>query len=141
MHLINRKPYQLLQTISQLPDLPPKIFRRSIVPKVALATDSGFTLQKTYNNFFEISQTAVMSTGSRRSSSVSSASSGNSTSSPKSNKGSGNGIKKKFACSHDGCGKSFSRSEHLHRHALNHKDGDNTCLRCSAHFRRRDLLG
>jgi hypothetical protein len=24
---------------------------------------------------------------------------------------------------------------------LNHKDGNNTCLRCSAHFRRRDLLG
>lgn len=50
-------------------------------------------------------------------------------------------LKKKFACAHPGCGKSFSRSEHLHRHALNHKDGNNTCLRCSAHFRRRDLLG
>jgi Zinc finger, C2H2 type len=49
--------------------------------------------------------------------------------------------KKKFACSFPDCGKSFSRSEHLHRHALNHKDGNNTCLRCRAHFRRRDLLG
>ncbi|KAI9049973.1 hypothetical protein LZ554_006119 [Drepanopeziza brunnea f. sp. 'monogermtubi'] len=48
--------------------------------------------------------------------------------------------KKKFACSFPSCGKSFSRSEHLHRHALNHKDGNNTCQRCSAHFRRRDLL-
>ncbi|TGO13871.1 hypothetical protein BTUL_0062g00450 [Botrytis tulipae] len=49
--------------------------------------------------------------------------------------------KKKFCCSFAGCGKSFSRSEHLHRHALNHKDGNHTCLRCRAHFRRRDLLG
>ncbi|CAG8974679.1 hypothetical protein HYALB_00006413 [Hymenoscyphus albidus] len=48
--------------------------------------------------------------------------------------------KKKFGCTFPNCGKSFSRSEHLHRHALNHKDGNNTCLRCSAHFRRRDLL-
>ncbi|KAH8586731.1 hypothetical protein B0O99DRAFT_695197 [Bisporella sp. PMI_857] len=51
-----------------------------------------------------------------------------------------NDLKKKFSCSFSNCGKSFSRSEHLHRHALNHKDGNNTCLRCSAHFRRRDLL-
>lgn len=50
-------------------------------------------------------------------------------------------LKKKFSCNFPDCGKSFSRSEHLHRHALNHKDGNNTCLRCSAHFRRRDLLG
>lgn len=49
--------------------------------------------------------------------------------------------KKKFACLFEGCLKSFSRSEHLHRHSLNHKDGANTCTRCSAHFRRRDLLG
>ncbi|KAI6246874.1 Nicotinate catabolism cluster-specific transcription factor [Erysiphe necator] len=51
-----------------------------------------------------------------------------------------NVVKKKFACSFSGCGKCFSRSEHLQRHALNHKDGDNTCLRCMTHFRRRDLL-
>ena len=50
-------------------------------------------------------------------------------------------MKKKFNCNFPACGKSFSRSEHLHRHALNHKEGTNTCLRCSAHFRRRDLLG
>jgi len=63
-----------------------------------------------------------------------------SSSSTASSKCSDAGIKKKFGCSFPGCGKSFSRSEHLHRHALNHKDGNNTCLRCMAHFRRRDLL-
>lgn len=84
---------------------------------------------------------AIMSTASRRSSSISSTSSSDNSTTPKSGKSNSNGIKKKFACTHDGCGKSFSRSEHLHRHALNHKDGNNTCQRCSAHFRRRDLLG
>ncbi|TVY84021.1 hypothetical protein LSUE1_G002956 [Lachnellula suecica] len=73
-----------------------------------------------------------MSPTSSRSSSISSSS----TSSSKTSEG----IKKKFGCSFPNCGKSFSRSEHLHRHALNHKDGNNTCMRCSAHFRRRDLL-
>ena len=75
-----------------------------------------------------------MAPPSTRSSSISSASTSSS-------KSSSDGIKKKFGCGFPGCGKSFSRSEHLHRHALNHKDGNNTCLRCSAHFRRRDLLG
>ncbi|CZR61420.1 uncharacterized protein PAC_11316 [Phialocephala subalpina] len=74
-----------------------------------------------------------MAPTSSRSSSISSASTSSS-------KCSDAGIKKKFSCNHPSCGKSFSRSEHLHRHALNHKDGNNTCLRCSAHFRRRDLL-
>lgn len=64
-----------------------------------------------------------------------------SSSSTTSSKNSDVPTKKKFGCSFPSCGKSFSRSEHLHRHALNHKDGNNTCLRCSAHFRRRDLLG
>ncbi|XMA20868.1 hypothetical protein WAI453_013659 [Rhynchosporium graminicola] len=68
-----------------------------------------------------------------RSSSISSAST-------TSSKNSDTSIKKKFGCNFPNCGKSFSRSEHLHRHALNHKDGNNTCQRCSAHFRRRDLL-
>ncbi|KAJ8060839.1 hypothetical protein OCU04_009923 [Sclerotinia nivalis] len=73
---------------------------------------------------------------SSRTSSISSA-----TSLKSSNDNSNAGIgKKKFCCSFAGCGKSFSRSEHLHRHALNHKDGNHTCLRCRAHFRRRDLL-
>lgn len=64
-----------------------------------------------------------------------------STSSSKSSVSQDGGVKKKFSCTFPACGKSFSRSEHLHRHALNHKDGNNTCMRCSAHFRRRDLLG
>lgn len=29
------------------------------------------------------------------------------------------GDDKKFQCSHSGCGKSYSRAEHLHRHQLN----------------------
>ncbi|KAI1075773.1 fungal-specific transcription factor domain-containing protein [Whalleya microplaca] len=45
-----------------------------------------------------------------------------------------------FTCSHEGCGRSFSRSEHLHRHQKNHTDGDATCPRCRAHFKRQDLL-
>ncbi|TVY14002.1 hypothetical protein LARI1_G008088, partial [Lachnellula arida] len=73
-----------------------------------------------------------MAPTSTRSSSISSSSSSSSKNSE--------GVKKKFGCSFPSCGKSFSRSEHLHRHALNHKDGNNTCMRCSAHFRRRDLL-
>ncbi|KAI0996840.1 hypothetical protein K3495_g11343 [Podosphaera aphanis] len=47
---------------------------------------------------------------------------------------------KKFICKFLGCGKLFARPEHLHRHALNHQDGNNTCLRCMTHFHRRDLL-
>lgn len=47
---------------------------------------------------------------------------------------------KKFACSHAGCEKRFTRAEHLHRHALNHTNGDHACPRCSAAFKRRDLL-
>lgn len=78
-----------------------------------------------------------LTTPSSRSSSISSVSSCKG-SNAKTNAGIG---KKKFCCSFAGCGKSFSRSEHLHRHALNHKDGNHTCLRCRAHFRRRDLLG
>ncbi|PVH80061.1 hypothetical protein DL98DRAFT_460308 [Cadophora sp. DSE1049] len=74
-----------------------------------------------------------MAPTSTRSSSISSAST-------TSSKNSDTSVKKKFGCSFPNCGKSFSRSEHLHRHALNHKDGNNTCQRCSAHFRRRDLL-
>ncbi|KAK6606582.1 C2H2 finger domain transcription factor [Botrytis cinerea] len=76
------------------------------------------------------------SSSSSRTSSISSTSSSKSLS-DSTNAGIG---KKKFCCSFAGCGKSFSRSEHLHRHALNHKDGNHTCLRCRAHFRRRDLL-
>lgn len=50
---------------------------------------------------------------------------------------------KEFRCTVGTCTKSFSRAEHLHRHALNHDEerANNTCLRCSAVFKRRDLLG
>ncbi|KAI1646611.1 fungal-specific transcription factor domain-containing protein [Daldinia loculata] len=48
--------------------------------------------------------------------------------------------RRSFTCTYDGCGKSFSRSEHLHRHQKNHTDGDATCPRCRAHFKRQDLL-
>lgn len=49
---------------------------------------------------------------------------------------------KRFECTHPGCSKRFTRLEHMQRHALNHSGaGDFTCSRCSAHFRRPDLLG
>lgn len=31
------------------------------------------------------------------------------------------GLDKKYHCPHDGCGKSYSRAEHLYRHQLNRK--------------------
>lgn len=31
------------------------------------------------------------------------------------------GLEKKFECPHEGCGKSYSRAEHLYRHQLNRK--------------------
>ena len=48
---------------------------------------------------------------------------------------------KKFSCQNDGCGRMFTRAEHLQRHLLNHSTGEHTCDRCRAHFKRRDLLG
>ncbi|KAI1325987.1 hypothetical protein F5Y16DRAFT_250969 [Xylariaceae sp. FL0255] len=47
---------------------------------------------------------------------------------------------KRFACTHAGCKKRFTRAEHVQRHALNHTSGDFTCLECRAHFKREDLL-
>ncbi|KAE9375624.1 hypothetical protein N431DRAFT_333931 [Stipitochalara longipes BDJ] len=49
---------------------------------------------------------------------------------------------KEYRCTWGNCTKSFSRAEHLHRHALNHDEtkGNFTCQRCQAVFRRRDLL-
>ncbi|KAF2836187.1 hypothetical protein M501DRAFT_996898 [Patellaria atrata CBS 101060] len=47
---------------------------------------------------------------------------------------------KKFQCRFEGCERSFTRSEHLQRHLLNHTAGESTCERCRAHFKRRDLL-
>ncbi len=48
---------------------------------------------------------------------------------------------RKFVCDNTGCGRSFTRAEHLQRHLLNHSSGEHTCDRCRAHFKRRDLLG
>ncbi|KAI0535273.1 fungal-specific transcription factor domain-containing protein [Xylaria digitata] len=47
---------------------------------------------------------------------------------------------KRFACTHPGCNKRFTRAEHVQRHALNHTAGQHTCLDCRAHFKRPDLL-
>ncbi|KAF2148167.1 hypothetical protein K461DRAFT_325084 [Myriangium duriaei CBS 260.36] len=49
-------------------------------------------------------------------------------------------VQKKHVCGEPGCGKSFTRSDHLQRHALNHSQGNSTCPRCSVHFKRQDLL-
>lgn len=46
----------------------------------------------------------------------------------------------RFPCQFDGCNRSFSRQEHLHRHVLNHADGEFTCDRCRSVFKRPDLL-
>ena len=48
---------------------------------------------------------------------------------------------KKYVCTYEDCDKAFTRSDHLHRHLLNHGMGDSTCPRCSLHFKRPDLLG
>ncbi|PUU74268.1 hypothetical protein B9Z19DRAFT_1001037 [Tuber borchii] len=51
-----------------------------------------------------------------------------------------------FRCNHQGCGKAFTRAEHLQRHELNHRPPSpdspdtGTCKRCRAHFKRPDLL-
>ncbi|KAF2465101.1 uncharacterized protein BDR25DRAFT_380184 [Lindgomyces ingoldianus] len=47
---------------------------------------------------------------------------------------------RRFTCEKEGCGRSFTRAEHLQRHLLNHSTGDHTCARCRAHFKRKDLL-
>ena len=48
---------------------------------------------------------------------------------------------KEFRCTWGTCSKSFSRAEHLHRHALNHNEDTGTeCHRCAAVFKRKDLL-
>ncbi|KAK5208852.1 hypothetical protein LTR41_005249 [Exophiala xenobiotica] len=50
------------------------------------------------------------------------------------------GASKSFNCTFTGCGKSFTRAEHLRRHALNHDKGQDTCPRCAVVFTRPDLL-
>ncbi|TVY76157.1 Zinc finger protein [Lachnellula suecica] len=48
--------------------------------------------------------------------------------------------RKQYVCTYENCNKSFTRSDHLTRHSLNHGPGKSTCPRCSAHFNRPDLL-
>ncbi|GLA06233.1 hypothetical protein AnigIFM60653_006759 [Aspergillus niger] len=49
---------------------------------------------------------------------------------------------KSHVCHWPNCGKTFTRAEHLRRHALNHDQARQgyTCERCSVHFHRPDLL-
>ncbi|KAK9894300.1 hypothetical protein P389DRAFT_174352 [Cystobasidium minutum MCA 4210] len=50
-------------------------------------------------------------------------------------------LDKVYVCSHDGCGKSFMRSDHLARHKLNHEPQQIFhCDRCPRTFVRPDLL-
>ena len=42
---------------------------------------------------------------------------------PRKRKRSRKGLDKNFPCPHQGCGKSYSRAEHLYRHQLNRKSG------------------
>ncbi|TVY20738.1 Zinc finger protein klf1 [Lachnellula arida] len=47
--------------------------------------------------------------------------------------------RKQYVCTYENCNKSFTRSDHLQRHRLNHGTGK-ACPRCSVHFNRPDLL-
>jgi hypothetical protein len=52
------------------------------------------------------------------------------------------GLDKKFVCPHEGCGKSYSRAEHLYRHQLNHNPKQIYYCDfpdCSRSFVRQDL--
>jgi hypothetical protein len=40
------------------------------------------------------------------------------------------GLDKKFECPHEGCGKSYSRAEHLYRHQLNRESSASTMPHC-----------
>ena len=46
---------------------------------------------------------------------------GDATGSSRKRRRSRKGLDKKFECPHEGCGKSYSRAEHLYRHQLNRK--------------------
>ncbi|WEW61368.1 hypothetical protein PRK78_006858 [Emydomyces testavorans] len=46
----------------------------------------------------------------------------------------------KYQCKHEGCNKSYLRSEHLNRHTLIHKKAAFLCYLCHKRFTRNDLL-
>ncbi|KMU78276.1 hypothetical protein CISG_06429 [Coccidioides immitis RMSCC 3703] len=46
----------------------------------------------------------------------------------------------KYQCKHEGCSKSYLRSEHLNRHTLIHKKAAFHCYLCQKGFTRNDLL-
>ncbi|EEP81200.1 predicted protein [Uncinocarpus reesii 1704] len=46
----------------------------------------------------------------------------------------------KYQCRHEGCNKSYLRSEHLNRHTLIHKKAAFLCYLCQKRFTRNDLL-
>ncbi|KAL8798311.1 MAG: hypothetical protein Q9182_006772 [Xanthomendoza sp. 2 TL-2023] len=61
---------------------------------------------------------------------------------PRKRKRSRKGLDKNFPCKHDGCGKSYSRAEHLYRHQLNHtpkKIYECDFPGCDRQFVRQDL--
>lgn len=70
-----------------------------------------------------------------------SSSSSSSTTTTASSKPTSTPLPKNHVCQWEGCGKRFTRAEHLRRHALNHELDDNSCERCGVHFSRPDLLG
>ncbi|KAK8864734.1 hypothetical protein IAR55_001990 [Kwoniella newhampshirensis] len=45
-----------------------------------------------------------------------------------------------YRCTYTGCSKTFTRKDHLHRHAANHSEETHDCERCGREFKRPDLL-
>ncbi|OCF60817.1 hypothetical protein L486_00457 [Kwoniella mangroviensis CBS 10435] len=45
-----------------------------------------------------------------------------------------------FRCTYQGCSKTFTRKDHLFRHAANHSEDTFNCRRCTRPFKRLDLL-
>ena len=52
---------------------------------------------------------------------------------PRKRKRSRKGLDKKFDCPHTGCGKSYSRAEHLYRHQLNRESESRNRYACIIH--------
>ncbi|WWC88956.1 uncharacterized protein L201_003871 [Kwoniella dendrophila CBS 6074] len=50
------------------------------------------------------------------------------------------GSSSSFFCTYEGCSKSFTRKDHLYRHAANHSSETFNCPKCNRPFKRVDLL-